>query len=265
MIKQNLHPLVFAVIVLIALQSCTNEKQHANKKTSTKIVTTHGSRPIANKAENSVRYKNPLDFIPKGYVLHTSDGGMFGEGWNELKGDLNNDGREDRILIIKGTDKSKVVTVEFRGKLDRNRRGIIVLINKGDYYELAFKNYDCFSSENEDGGVYSPPELGFEIKKGNVIISENHGRYGNWKYTFKLKNSDLVLIGYDEIENYGPVVVREISINFLSKKKLERVNINAHKDDGEEIFEETWKPINVARLIKLSEIMDLTELSMAEY
>jgi hypothetical protein len=267
--KEPLYCLVGIIFTLFAFQSCTDDQQRSPKqKGSTESARKKKAKQpetLANTVETNVRFKNPLDFIPKGYVLHTYEGGFFSEGWKELKGDLDNDGRVDRVLIIKGTDKSKIVTVEYRGKLDRNRRGIIVLLNKGDYYERAFKNYDCFSSENEDGGVYSDAELGFEIKKGNVIISENHGRYGNWKYTFKLNRTDLELIGFDEIENYGPVVLREISINFLSKKKLERVNVNAHVEDGKEIFEETWSNIKVEQLIKLSEINDLDELSMAKY
>ncbi|MEN9998871.1 MAG: hypothetical protein RI922_1861 [Bacteroidota bacterium] len=267
--KQTLYFLLGIVCTTFVFQSCTVDQQTSPQQhVSTESAENQEAKQLKkaeNTLETNVRFKNPLDFIPKGYVLHTSEGGMFNEGWNELKGDLNNDGREDRVLIIKGTDKRKIITVEFRGKLDRNRRGIIVLLNKGDYYELAFKNYACFSSENEDGGVYSAPELGFEIKKGNVIISENHGRYGNWNYTFKLINKDLVLIGYDECENQGPVVLSEKSINFLSKKKLERVNVNAHVADGDEIFEETWSNIKVEQLVKLSEISDLDELSMAKY
>ena len=94
--------------------------------------------------------QNPADFLPKGYVV-----------FEKVNGDLNKDGIEDCVLIITGTDKSKIVTDEYRGKLDRNRRGIIVLFNKKDHYELAVKNYDCFSSANEDGGVYFPPELSY--------------------------------------------------------------------------------------------------------
>ena len=37
-------------------------------------------------------------------------------------------------------------------------------------YQLTDRNYDCFSSENEDGGVYYPPELWIEFEKGNLIV-----------------------------------------------------------------------------------------------
>ena len=53
-----------------------------------------------------------------------------------LNGDLNKEGIEDCVLIIKGTDKIKNVKDEFRGELDRYRRGIIFLFKINDHYEL---------------------------------------------------------------------------------------------------------------------------------
>ncbi|MDQ3277036.1 MAG: hypothetical protein M3Q06_01835 [Bacteroidota bacterium] len=198
--------------------------------------------------------RNPSDFLPKEYVI-----------FEKIVGDLNKDGTADCVLIIKGTDTSKIVTDENRGRLDRNRRGIIVLFNKKDHYELAVKNNDCFSSENEDGGVYFPPELSVEIKKGNLNVHYGHGRYGYWQYTFRHKNSDFELIGYDESSNRGPVIESQTSINFLTQKKQVKVNTNQNADGGDEIFKETWKSINVKRHIRLSAIKDFDELTMREY
>lgn len=193
------------------------------------------------------------DFLPKGYVI-----------FEKITGDLNKDGIEDRVLIIKGTNTNKIVTDEYRGKLDRNRRGIIVLFNKKGRYELALKNYDCFSSENEDGGVYSAPELSFEIKKGNLYVQYAHGRYGYLEYTFRFDHSAFELIGYDE-SNGGPVIESEISINFLTKKKQEKLNTNENAEGGDEVFKVTRKNIIINRLIKLSEIKDFDELDMTVY
>jgi hypothetical protein len=207
--------------------------------------------------------KNPSDFIPKGYVIHKYEGGISAEGWNEIKGDLNKDGLEDVVLIIKGTDKSKVIQDEYRGALDRNRRGIIVLLNKGGFYELATKNQDCFSSENEDGGVYFAPELDVEIKKGNLHISYGHGRYGHWNYTFRYKNGDLELIGYDLYSSRGSVPQYEVSINFLTQKKLTRDNLNKDEEGDHyttDHFKETWESIKKKKRIRLSEIKDFDEL-----
>lgn len=206
--------------------------------------------------------KNPIDFLPKGYVIHKSEGGISSESWNEIKGDLNNDELEDIVLIIKGTDKSKIIKDDNRGELDRNRRGIIILFNKGDFYELATKNYDCFSSENEDGGVYFAPELYVGIQNSKLYINYAHGRYGNWGYTFRYQNGDMELIGYDSYSSRGPVPQYEVSINFLTKKKLTRDNIYKDDDgDNHKVhYKETWENISVKKLRKLSEITDFDEI-----
>jgi len=203
--------------------------------------------------------QNPSDFVPKGYIV-----------FEKINGDLNKDGIEDCVLLIKGTDKSKIVTDEFKGKLDRNRRGIIVLLNKKEHYEPVVKNYDCFSSENEDGGVYYPPELSIEIGKGNLYIQYRHGRYGYWHYTFRHQNAGFELIGYDLSVNRGPVTQYAISINFLTKKKLTKDNINKDKENSDEeyvedVFVENWEKVNIEKLLKLSEIKDFDKIDMSIY
>jgi len=131
-------------------------------------------------------------------------------------------------------------------------------------YELALKNIDCFASENEDGGVYFAPELSLEINKGNLYVNYGHGRYGYWKYTFRYRNSDFYLIGYDNVEG-GAVIERETSINFLSKKKQVKVNTNENAQGGDEVFKETWTNITVTKLLKLREIKDFNNVNFGIY
>lgn len=195
---------------------------------------------------------NPTDFLPKGYVV-----------FEQINGDLNKDSIDDCVLIIKGTDTNKIVTDEYRGKLDRNRRGVIVLFKKNGLYELAIKNLDCFSSENEDGGVYFAPELSIEIKKGNLYFHYGHGRYGYWKYNFRFQKSDFELIGFDASDNHGPVINSETSINFSTKLKQTKVNTNESADSGEEVFKTTSKKIKIDKLLKLSQIKDFDELDLS--
>ena len=196
---------------------------------------------------------NPIDFVPKNYNLV-----------EEIYGDLNKDGIDDCVLIIKGTDKNKFISTESGEKLDRNRRGIIVLFKNDLNYEIAVKNYKCFASENEEGGNYFAPEFSAEIKKGNLYFNYGHGRYGFWKYTFRYKNSDFELIGFDR-SNGGVVIESETSINFLTKMKHEKVNTNENADGGDEIFTKTKSKIKINKLIKLSEIIDIDELDMSVY
>ena len=200
------------------------------------------------------RKQNPIDFLPKGFVI-----------FKRINGDLNKDGVDDCVIIIKGSDKKQIINDEYRGQLDRNRRGIIILYNKNRNYELALKNYYCFSSENEDGGVYFAPELSFEIKNNILLFNYGHGRYGYWEYIFKNINNDFALIGYNQSDNNGQLVEKETSINFLSKKKLEKININENSVGGDEVFKETWKTIKINRLTKLSEIKDFDGFDMSIY
>ncbi len=196
--------------------------------------------------------KKPADFLPKRFVL-----------FDEVQGDLNNDGMDDDILIIKGTEKGKVIADETRGKLDRNRRGIIVLLKTRDNsYKLVVENKSCFSSENEEGGTYYAPELEVYAEKGNLFVHYAHGRYGYWMYTFQYRNSDFQLIGYDSSDNFCPVINSETSINFLTGKKQFRENTNKGADSGEEVFKETWSKIKVQKPVVLSEIKDFDELDL---
>jgi len=237
----------------IANNGCSNKKHDQAATLPTPASDT--SNTAAGKtlpATNPV--KDPASFIPKGYVL-----------FEKITGDLNKDGLPDCVLIIKATDPAKLVKDEYRGELDRNRRGIVILFNKNNGYELAEKNYDCFSSENEDGGVYFAPELSATISKGNLYLSYGHGRYGDWSYTFRFNNTGFELIGYDASHNNGPVINRQTSINFLTGKKQEKVNTNENADSGEEVFKETRTGIPVKALIKLADIKDFEELDRHEW
>ena len=197
------------------------------------------------------------DFIPKGYKL-----------FEKISGDLNKDGLEDCVLIIKATRKDGFVKNSFDKVVDRNRRGIIILFTEKDGYKLASKNYNCFSSENEDGGNYFSPELGVIIKDSKLYLHYYHGRYGYWEYCFRYQNSDFMLIGYEASHDRGPVVLFKTSINFLTGVEYDDENINAYNfnadsdDDSEidEVFKRTVVKLKKKPLMKLSEIEDFDEL-----
>lgn len=187
---------------------------------------------------------SPNQLIPSGYVV-----------FNEIRGDLNKDNQEDFVFIINGTDKENIVMDKYLGQLDRNPRGIIIAIKNKDKYELALENRHCFSSENEDGGVYYAPELDVSIEKGNLLFHYAHGRYGYWKYKFRYQYSDFELIGYDSSQGRGPVEESFTSINFMTKKMLVKVNVNQNAEGGDEIFKESWKSFSLSKPIKLRDIV----------
>lgn len=198
-------------------------------------------QPVAAQLQSKPSYR---DLVPPEYVV-----------FDRVFGDLNKDGIEDCILIIKATDSANIVQDEVQGRLDRNRRGILVLLNKNNRYEVVSRNYQCFSSEQEDGGVYFPPELSVEIKKGNLYLNYAHGRYGSWQYIFRYQQNDIYLIGFNQSTG-GAVIEKEVSVNYMTKKMVEKVNTNKRAKGGDEIFKETWKSIAVTKLTKLSEVED---------
>ena len=198
---------------------------------------------------------NLNDFVASNYIIN-----------EKHYQDFNKDGRIDCVLLIKDTDPSKFVVNSYGKKVDRNRRGLILLLNTGDqHYKLIFKNERCFSSENEEGGIYFPPELSLSAMNGKLYIHYSHGRYGYWKYQFRFKNNDLELIGYDADYNRGPVLLKRTSINFLSKKKHIQKNTNEDDEGNDEILEDTWSSFQLDKRILLSEIEDFDDLDMIIY
>ncbi len=200
-----------------------------------------------------IKHTNPIDFLPQGYSLA-----------QKIIGDLNNDAIEDCVLLIQGTDKNKITKDQNNDRVDRNRRGVIILFNKNNKYELAISNYDCFSSENEDGGTYFPPDLVLTIRNGNLYVEYAHGRYGYWQYIFRYQNSDFELIGYF-VSKGAPVIESETSINFSTKRKLERIKAIQHEIDVFDMFNSKWTTIKMGTYLRLSEIPDFDVLDMNKY
>jgi hypothetical protein len=195
----------------------------------------------------------PNEFVPPGYVV-----------FEETRGDLNKDNQEDYVFIIKGTDKKNIVTDNDRGELDLNPRGIIIAFKNNGKYELALENRHCFSSENEDGGVYFAPELDVSIEKGNLLVHYAHGRYGYWNYNFRYQHADFELIGYNSSQRRGPIEERFTSINFSTKKMLTKVNVNQDAEGGDEIFKESWKRFSLPKPIKLRDIVLFDNLHVGD-
>ena len=194
---------------------------------------------------------SPEAWVPAGFVVQET-----------LRGDLNRDGQDDVVLLIKATDK-KAFERDRSGKLsDRNRRGVVVALKKNDQYEQLLVNPACFASDEEDGGVYFAPELGLEIRKGHLLVTYSHGRYGYWQYNFRYQNGTLALIGYDSSSHRGPVVLSTLSINFLTHKARVQHNLNADQEDAEPKFKETWSRFPPAAPILLQEIADFDALNL---
>lgn len=211
------------------------------------LCATHVFSQTIGKVANS-----PDAFVPSGYVVT-----------EKISGDLNGDTQKDWVYIIKSTDKRQFVENQFQKIVDRNRRGILIAFAQPSGFTLALENLSCFSSENEDGGVYMPPELNVSIEKGNLYLHYGHGRYGYWMYNFRYQHGDFQLIGYDASDNFGPVTNSDVSVNLITKKARFRQNENADAEtDGEERFKTTWKSFTGAKPILLKSIKDIDDIDV---
>lgn len=243
---------------MLSFLSCQMKNLNIEKDivANASAVTNEKSEEEFDQTDSISKINKYSDLVPKNFII-----------FEELHGDLNKDGIDDLVLIIKDTDKDYIVHDENRRELDRNRRGIIIAFNKNSNYEPVITNYSCFSSENEDGGAYFAPELWIEInKKGNLGVHYNHGKYGLWGYIFRYQNNDFEMIGYSsESNNLEAVGLFKTSINFSTKKILTSKNIDEDCERGEEKWVNTWSTIENKPLIKLSEIVDFDEISLGEY
>ena len=253
MIEKKYYHMIMYISFLLIFVGCSDPKA---KKTSSNL---NEKDKIENDTTKNATTKNQqtsdsvVNFVPKNFVLT-----------EKIYGDLNKDGIQDCILMLKGTDKKSFYKHEYRGELDRNRRGLIILFKENKTYKLIVKNVDCFSSENEDGGVYYAPELSVGINKGKLFVDYAHGRYGYWSYCFRFQNADFELIGYDSSSNRGPTVQNKTSINFVTKKELTSDNIYKNEEDSTEVFVDTWRNLQIDKLLKLSEIKDFDEIDVTE-
>ncbi|MDA8581930.1 hypothetical protein N9K95_03655 [Schleiferiaceae bacterium] len=181
-----------------------------------------------------------------------------------VTGDLNKDGIDDYVYLVKGMNPKYVVQSDLMGLVDRNRRGIVILLSNSGDYEIAVQNIGCFSSELEEPGNYYQPELDLIVEGSILKVHFAHGRYGYWRYLFRYQDDAFKLIGYFHCHG-GAIVEKEVSINFSTRKKKVRVNINENAQGGDEEYQVEWSTFKLENLINLSDIQDFDNLHFSQY
>ncbi len=91
-------------------------------------------------------------------------------------GDLNNDRRQDCVILLKSADQSKIIKINDEEAIDLNKKGLMIVLHRSyNKYHTFLENLACFSSAQDTSGVYYEPELFIEIRRGNLYINYAHG------------------------------------------------------------------------------------------
>lgn len=190
---------------------------------------------------NIIYAETIANYIPKNHYLQ-----------DFIKTDLNQDGKTDYLLLTKSMSLEAIEENRFEQVVDRNRRGIIILLKQDIGYQKIAENLTLFDSEFEDGGVYFPPDLSINIIQDKITFHYAHGRYGYWFYTFRLQDNALKLIGFEAHSNRGPDPISIISVNYLTQKVKYARNIT--ESQFNEKWVEKWKTIPNLPLLDINDI-----------
>jgi len=184
---KNFNKIIF-LIVIILINSCTKNKDKENSSTIGKkiedstIIQKTVEKPTKNKDFGFTITEGLVsDIVPKEYEIQY-----------EAKGDLNNDGLPDQVLILR--KKSDTLA---------QRTALVLLKNKNNNYKLDKSSNILFPDEYNEAGFkkYDPEDI--VIEKGVLKINlYNPAPYGNLFFNFKYINNDLVLT-YIETYNVG--------------------------------------------------------------
>ena len=156
--------------------------------------------------------------------------------YDAIKGDLNKDGVEDVVVVTQETFKEKFMPFsdgcdestkddKWCQIVNKNRRGIVILLSNGDKYEAAVTKRDIFESPNEDGGAYFPPELVVEIENSELKFFYSYGKYGYWEYVFALDGKDFKLVRYFISDNNGPMPEYIVQMDFINHRLEKSANL----------------------------------------
>lgn len=198
-----------------------------------------------------VEQQGTARFIPNGYKLI-----------KKIYGDLNKDGYRDCVLLIKATHKDHIKTDSDGNVIDRNRKGLVVLLNKKGKYQLASKNLNFLMPDKGYKDGNPSDSLSVNIRDGKLYIFYNEKDIGDKSFCFRYQGTDLVLIGADFSFTYGEELPLTIeSYNFLTRVSSHENQIANFHEDVDATYEWEAGRLKKKPLIKLSEIHALEDLS----
>ena len=151
-------------------------------------------------------------FIPAGFELES-----------QSAGDLNQDGRTDRVLVLRGRDPSLVISdPTYLSRLDTNPRLLAVLMAApGGGYDLAARSADLIPRQADPNAFDYLEDGGVSVEQGVVRVSLQiwSGAGPQWwkSFGFIWRDGRLRLASYSEtVFNRGSGESDTLTVNYLS-------------------------------------------------
>jgi hypothetical protein len=195
----------------------------------------------------------PPDVTYPTLAAHATEAEGFAPvGWQietKLSGDLNGDGVDDLVLVLREQDPANVLAnpdgpgVE---ELDTNPRILAVALGRsGGGFDLAAANHTLIPRTTEPNlDDYLEPDA-ITIKRGALHVRlhlfANAGGWGtsNPTFTFRLQHGNLELIGYDSSSvNRGSGAMTNVSVNYATGKM--KLSTGSIEDDA---LKAHWKTL----------------------
>jgi hypothetical protein len=191
-------------------------------------------------------------FVPKDWRIET-----------KLSGDLNADGRDDLVLILRANDPRSIIDARGQGgpeKFDTNPRILTVAFaDVSGGFDLALENHTLITRTVEPSAQdpldpNGVQEGGVEIKNGTLQVTLGYfsGNMGHLTYTFRFEKGAFKLIGYDstDVERFKGIM-SQVSINY-STRRMKR-SVGSISEDTDKV---TWTTLPAKPLLTMPQVGD---------
>lgn len=209
--KSSKRSIVIVLLVCIAFVACRN-KQKQTEQTPVDTVTIAADTSNINEIDEALpdfpKVADKVEnLIPKGYKIDL-----------EADGDLNNDGSEDKVIVLLNTTDTTAL------------RPTLILLNKAKVYEVNAISYAVVEPKFRDDGykIYDYEEV--SIDSGKLIVTmQGTGPYGSIESTFKYLKNELTLTCITTF-NMGAGGQTEQKFDLI-KGIYQQTDINTMKED----------------------------------